>query len=116
GGALELLDPVGRAREPEQSRLVLQGVVELVDGAAAFTQKVQEGARIDRAGTRCHRDSLERREPHGRVDRPPVADGGDRATAAQVADDQAGGGYALGSPLHREPVKAETADSGVVPE
>ena len=95
----------GQALEP---RLLVQGPVDLVDGQAVRTLDVEERAGIDRARARRHRHALERREAHRRVDGAPVAHRRDRATAAEVTDDEAEIGLGAPQQLGR-PLRSTTA-------
>jgi hypothetical protein len=62
-------------------------VDELVDGDAP-PEQVQQDPRVERARARRHRHPVERREAHRRVDRPAVADRGQRGAGRRkvVAD------------------------------
>ena len=66
----------------------LERVVQLLEGEVAIAQETDEGAGIDRAGTRGHHRPLERRQPHRRPDRSTPIDRGDRAAGAEVGDDK----------------------------
>ena len=94
-----------------------QGFAELVDAYLAVLLEVEQEPRIDRARAGGHHQTLERRKPHGGVDRPTAFDRRDRTTAAQMADDQARGGGAekvvrsLDRVRHAEPMETETANT-----
>src|SRR5687767_12665429 len=94
---------------------MLECVAELVGRDTALTQEVEKRTRVDAPRASCHGNALERREPHRRVDRTSVEHRGDRAAAAEVADDEPRDGHLPGYPLDREAVESVAADSPLPP-
>ena len=109
GGGDQGRDVAGAA-EREQPGLVLQGLFQL-GRRHAVAQEVEQCTRVDRPRACRHRHALERGESHRRIDRPSVAHGRDRATAAEVADDEARHRHLLRDPGDRQSVEAEALDS-----
>src|SRR3546814_8903691 len=73
----------GYASNTKQAGFPVEQVVELVRAHAQMRLKVKHDARIDRPETRSHHQSIEGREPHGRVDALPVRH---RAQARAVSE------------------------------
>ena len=112
---IELAHVTRGAGESGEPRLVLEGVVELVDREPALPQEIDQGAWVDRARARRHRNALERREAHRRLDRAAVEDGSHGRTAAEVAHDQPGDPHLRRRPFDRQAVEPVAADAPLVP-
>ena len=84
-GSTQHLAHVGRARQSEQTRFVLERVAEVGLGQVSPLEQPQHQARVDAARPRGHHEALERRETHRRVDRPPTQDRAQRRPSSQVA-------------------------------
>ena len=89
---------------------MLQRCIELVE-RDAVAQEVEQCAGVDAAGAGSHRDALEWRESHRRIDGAAVAHRSDRAAAAEVADDEPGRGHLLGRPRDGQAVEAIAANA-----
>ena len=105
----EKRERVVETAQRQQTRLLVEQPVELVDRPSRAEQ-VQQRTGIDRAGAGAHRRPFQRREAHRRVHRVPVPDGGDRAAATEMADDEARRVDLLDDRLHGEPVEPEPND------
>ena len=92
---------VVEAAERLQARFLVEHAVELVDGEAAIAQEVEERAGSTEPERVPIGNALERREAHRRVDGAAVPHGGDRAAAAEMADDEPRHVDLLRHPLRR---------------
>ena len=110
-GPLELAHVARAPTKCFQAGLGVERVLQPGRIEAAGGEEVEQRARVDRAGTRRHRHTLERAEPHRRVDRPAAADSCHGATTAQMAHDEPLHRHLLGRPLDGEPVEAVAANS-----
>ena len=111
GGPGPELPHMRGAREAGEAGLVVQRVIEPVRVEGPGMEEVQQRSGVDGARARRHGHALQRAEAHRRVDGAAVANGGHRAAAAQMADDEPGRRDALCGPLHGEAVEAVPADA-----
>ena len=104
------------ARQPEQTRLPIEQSLQLFKTHAAFSRQIEQHTGVDRAATTAHRQAIERRKTHGRIDAAARPQRTEAGTAAEVGDDHAPPGNGrchlmqpVGDVLAREAMKAVTA-------
>ena len=89
--AVEHLPHVGRARQPEQARAVLQRIGDLVWGQALVLLQPRDQPGIDRPAAGGHDEPVEWGETHRGVDTAPVEHRGERRARPEVTGDDAVG-------------------------
>src|SRR3954471_2118341 len=95
-----------RPGEAEQAGFRLERALDFFSPELPGPQQVEDDLDVDRARPGGHGHAFEWAEAHRRLDGAAVADGGDRAAAAEVANDEPRHTHPLGGPLHRQSLEA----------
>src|SRR5487761_117664 len=84
-GLQDLAHVARNSRNAEEAGLVIENLIDSACVDSFFSHQVSQNARIDRSRARAHHQSIQRSEPHSRVDTAATVNGCKRTTISKMS-------------------------------